>query len=80
MTNFQAQDAPRFGLTPERLLQLAPLVLALLLSALLGGAWLLPLKRHQGQPQVLRQVTMEILKKRNLRLRQLMMQQSNLEY
>ena len=46
MTNFQAQDAPRFGLTPERLLQLAPLVLALLLSALLGGAWLLPLMRQ----------------------------------
>ena len=46
MTNFQSQDSPRFGLTPERLLQLAPLVLALLLSALLGGAWLLPLMRQ----------------------------------
>ena len=46
MTNFQPQEAPRFGLTPERLLQLAPIALALLISALLGGAWLLPLSRQ----------------------------------
>ena len=47
MTNFQPQEAHRFSLTPERLLQLAPIALALLISALVGGAWLLPLSRHR---------------------------------
>ena len=47
MTNFQPQEAHRFALTPERLLQLAPIALALLISALVGGAWLLPLSRHR---------------------------------
>ena len=46
MTNFQPQEAHRFALTPERLLQLVPIALALLISALVGGAWLLPLSRQ----------------------------------
>ena len=49
MTNFQPQQPPRFGLTPVRLLQLAPVLLALVLGSAVAAAWLLPLSQRIGR-------------------------------
>ena len=51
MTNFQPQEPPRFGLTPIRLLQLAPVLLALVLGSALAAAWLLPLSQQLARLQ-----------------------------